>query len=147
MKHIGLTILITFFSIIAFAQNWSTLDFKTTLEKHLQAISTRNIEMIKATVADSVLLIFPDGELLKSKQKFVDFHIDWFKDKNWKMTTEILRIKEEKQLAHGLVKYQLTNYNADGTIKSQSNTYLLLIFEKQKEGWKLIHDQNTKITM
>jgi ketosteroid isomerase-like protein len=129
-----------------YAQNWKELDFKTTLEKHVNSISTKNIDVINATVADSVLLIFPDGEILKSKQKFVALHLDWFKDPNWKMTTEILQIKEDKTLAHGLVKYQLTNYNTDGSTKSIANTYLLLIFEKQKEGWKLIHDQNTKTT-
>jgi ketosteroid isomerase-like protein len=117
-----------------------------TLEKHLNAVSTKNIDVIEATVADSVTLIYPDGEVLKSKQKFVDFHKDWFKDTAWKMTTEILKAGEGGTLSYGLIKYQYTKLNSDGSVKSQSDAYLLLIFEKQKNGWKLVHDQNTRIT-
>ena len=146
MKRISLvTFAMTLLSIAAFGQKKT--EFRATLEKHLNAVAAKNINDIKATVADSVTLIFPDGDVLKSKQKFVDFHKDWFKDSTWKMTTEILKTTESNTLSYGLVKYQLSRFNADGSVKSQSNTYLLLIFEKQKTGWKLLHDQNTKITL
>lgn len=146
MKNFFIIALI-FISHYCFSQDWNRLSFNETLQKHLDAISQKNLDVIKATVADSVTLIFPDGEVLRSKQKFVEFHINWFKDPAWKMTTEILRVQEDGQLAYGLVKYKLINYNKDGSTKSQSTTYLVLVFEKQKSGWKLVHDQNTKITM
>jgi ketosteroid isomerase-like protein len=133
------------FGITAFGQKKT--DFRATLEKHLGAVAAKNIDVIAATVADSVTLIFPDGEVLQSKQKFIDFHKDWFKDTAWKMTTEILKATEGGALSYGLIKYQYTKLNGDGSIKTQSNAYLMLIFEKQKDGWKLIHDQNTKITL
>lgn len=146
MKRVSLlAFTMVLFGMAAFGQKKT--DFRATLEKHLGAVAAKNIDIIAATVADSVTLIFPGGEVLQSKQKFVDFHKEWFKDTAWKMTTEILKTTEGGTLSYGLVKYQYTNLNSDGTVKSQSNAYLLLIFEKQKDGWKLIHDQNTKITL
>lgn len=146
MKHF-FSILFLLFSIPNFAQQKVTADFKTTLSNHLKSISDKDLKGIEATVSDSVTLIFPDGEVLKSKKKFVEFHINWFKDLNWEMKTRILQLREEPQLAYALVEYQLTNYTDAHQIKSRSTTLLLLIFEKQNEVWKLIHDQNTKITM
>ena len=128
------------------AQKQNTTDFTTTLHTHLKSITDKDLKGIESTVADSVTLIFPNGEVLKSKKKFVDFHFDWFKDPNWEMVTEVLQTKESSSLAYALVKYQLTSYTDQHQLKSKSTTYLLLIFEKQKTDWKLIHDQNTKIS-
>ena len=132
---------------IAFAQPNAGLDFKSTLQKHLNAITNRNLNGIAATVSDSVTLIFPDGELLQSKEKFVAFHKNWFDDKLWKMTILSVSTKESSTLSHALVKYHYIETNNDKTIKSESHTYLLLIFSKEKSGWRLLHDQNTKITL
>jgi hypothetical protein len=78
------------------AKDWSKLDFKATLEKHVNGISTKNIDIIRP--------------LLQA------------------MSTQILQAKVDKTVAYGFVKYQLNNYNADRSLKSQSVTYLLLIF-------------------
>jgi hypothetical protein len=53
------------FGITAFGQKKT--DFRATLEKHLNAVAAKNIDVIAATVADSVTLIFPDGEVLQVK--------------------------------------------------------------------------------
>lgn len=127
------------------AQGHGENNFKTILSKHLKAISERNLDDIISTIADSVTLIFPDGEMLTSKQSFIDFHKEWFKDPTWKMTTTTLSTSEGKELSYGLVKYRFTKGSADGATQSQSDTYLLLVFKRQKNGWKLIHDQNTRI--
>lgn len=145
MNYFFSILVLTVLSINGFAQKKNSADFRSTLDYHLKSISGRDLKGIDATVADSVTLIFPDGDLLKTKKNFLEFHINWFKDMNWEMSTQVLQSKEELQLAYALVKYQLTGYTEDHKIKSKSTTYLLLIFEKQKEGWKLIHDQNTKV--
>jgi ketosteroid isomerase-like protein len=119
--------------------------FRSILIKHLNAIDQKNLADIEATVADSVTLILPNGEVLKSKKSFVDLHREWFKE-NWKMATETISVRESSTLAHALVKYHYKEWDADQKLKSESNTYLLLIFEKGKDGWKLVHDQNTKIS-
>jgi ketosteroid isomerase-like protein len=144
-KLIAIGIVCLLNSVHLSAQKKDGDDFKAVLSKHLNAVSDRNLTDLAATVADSVTLIFPDGEVLKSKQRFVEFHKEWFKDVRWYMTTEVLSATESKTLSYSLIKYHFTKFNEDGTMKSQSDTYLLLIFRKQKNGWKLIHDQNTRI--
>lgn len=139
----GLLCMVT--TLCASAQASDRNAFKAVLAKHLHAITERNLPNIAATVADSVTLIFPDGEVLKSRQKFIAFHEEWFKDTTWKMTTEVVRVTESKTLAYALVKYRYEKQNENGTAPSSSETYLLLIFEKQTGGWKLLHDQNTRI--
>jgi len=121
-----------------------TATFRSTLIKHLDAITQKNLADIAATVADSITLIFPNGEVLKSKQRFVDFHREWFKE-NWKMATETISVSESPTLANALIKYHYREWDANQKLKSESDTYLLLIFRKEKDGWKLFHDQNTKI--
>lgn len=145
MNYFYSLLLFFLFSINNFAQQKNGADFKLILDRHLKSISGKDLRGMEETVSDSVVLIFPDGELLKSKKKFMEFHINWFKDPNWEMKTQVIQLREDARLAYAFVQYQLTNYTEAHQIKSKSNTYLLLIFEKQKEGWKLIHDQNTKI--
>jgi hypothetical protein len=43
-----------------------------------------------------------------------------------------------------LLKYRYTEKDSVGNGTSNDN-YLVLIFRNSKEGWKLIHDQNTRI--
>ena len=140
-----LLVLLFTFSNKAISQQQQS--FLTVLNEHLNAISSRNLPVISATVADSVTLIFPDGEVLKSKRKFLEMHQDWFKDSLWKMTTHVLNTMESKSLAYASVKYRYARLKPDGTESavSVSDTYLVLIFKKEKNDWKLIHDQNTKI--
>lgn len=122
-------------------------NFEAILKKHLDAIVNRDINGIAATVDDNVLLIFPDGDTISTKEKFIAFHKDWFKDSLWKMTTSIQKTVKTESLCYALVKYQITKYKPDATIASQSNTFLLLIFKKEKQNWLLIHDQNTKLSL
>jgi len=144
MKNIVIIIIACLFTTTVHGQ--SKYSFAGVLSKHLNAITHKDLAGIEATVGDSVLLIFPDGSVLKSKAKFVDMHKDWFKDSLWTMSPKILNTKETATLAYANVKYEDTTRKHDGSIASVSHTFLLLIFEKQKDGWKLIHDQNTKIT-
>ena len=144
MKEIALILLASLSVISSFCQSKSS--FADVLPTHLKAITHKDLDGIKATVADSVLLIFPDGTALKSKTKFVEMHRNWFKDSLWKMSVKVLNTKETETLAYANVKYGYTTSKPDGSVASVSHTFLLLIFEKQKDGWKLIHDQNTTIT-
>lgn len=129
----------------SYSQKNSKLTFVKTLENHLNSIRNRDLNGLEITIADDVTLLFPDGEILKTKEKFVAFHKDWFQNTLWEMQHEVINVKESKNLSFALVKYQYKKLNEDGTVLATTNSYLLLIFEKQKNEWKLIHDQNTKI--
>jgi ketosteroid isomerase-like protein len=119
-------------------------DFKTTIVSHVHALEEKNLADLAATVDDSVTLIFPDGVMYKTMEKYLQFHNAWFK-KGWELSPEILHTDEGPNLAYALVKYKYSRYNPDKSEKSISNTYLLLIFKKRKDLWLLVHEQNTKI--
>jgi len=145
IKLLLIFVVILFSVVNAAAQLTEYPDFKICLEKHLRAIERRFLDGIRATVSDSVTLIFPNGEVLKSKQSFMDFHKEWFADPTWDISFNVLSVVETDELAYAFVKYRSERQNADGAPKSHSQAYLLLIFEKEDDVWKLVHDQNTSI--
>lgn len=119
--------------------------FKPTLEKHLTAIKSRNLEELLSTVSDSVTLILPDGERLDSKSSFSELHRSWFADPDWTIEMVPLKIIEARDLGCALVKYNYSELNSLGMEVSTRHTYLQLVFKNEKQGWKLVHDQNTRI--
>lgn len=120
-------------------------DYNATLKIHLEAIQNRDLNAILETVHDSVTLIFPDGQLLKSKEKFADFHRDWFADKKWSMNPVVLKTNQSDSLSYSLIRYQYNDLDSLGNAINPRSTYLMLTFKLESNGWKLIHDQNTRI--
>lgn len=119
--------------------------FLSTLEIHLNAISSSNMEMLKPTVAEEVIMIGPDGATYEGKGAFIDLHKNWVSTNNWKWEGEILKTTYNDSLGYGLVKYRYTEMDSAGNESYQSNAYLALIFKNMQSGWQLIHDQNTGI--
>ena len=147
MKNILITFLLVFclFNCTTQHEKTQVLEFKTTLEQHLASIQSRDLKKLASTISDSVMLIFPDGTLLRSKSEFLNFHTSWFADSAWEVKPSILRVEESEELSYALIKYQYTElHSAGGEISTRSN-YLQLIFKKYPQGWLLIHDQNTGI--
>lgn len=142
MKKIGsfIILLLAFQPVIG--QDFS--EFEKTLRKHLAAIEEKNITDISATVSDSVTLIFPDGSMLKSKEKFMEFHKKWFGDPSWKMAIQVVSAENSDSLGYALIKYRYEK-SKENEIQSVHHTYLLLIFKKIKGKWLLWHDQNTQM--
>ena len=99
---------------------------------------------LMASVDDSLSTIFPDGEIMYSKEKYRIFNEAWFK-KDWKITTQVVSTDVKNNLAYSIVKYKYTKFNPDKSARSASNIYLLLIFKKRNDQWVLVHNQHTKI--
>jgi ketosteroid isomerase-like protein len=119
------------------------LSFSETVSKHIDAIQNRKLSELLSTVDDRVILILPDGSLMKSKKEYEQLHIDWFADKGWKMEMTIMEKEENNELGHVLVKYK---YTEEGNPPAVRYTYLSMIFKKKSGNWLLVHDQNTRIT-
>ena len=110
----------------------------------LKGLEQKNMTALMASVDDSLSTIFPDGEIMYSKEKYRIFNEAWFK-KDWKITTEVVSTDVKNNLAYSIVKYKYTKFNPDKSARSASNIYLLLIFEKRNDQWVLVHNQHTKI--
>jgi ketosteroid isomerase-like protein len=115
------------------------------LAVHLNAIVTANLEQLEPTVADSVTLIFPDGQKMNSKADFMQLHESWFKETNWQWKPTFLKSHNSDSLGYALIQYQYSELDTTGIAKFTNDNYLVLIFKNSRKGWQLIHDQNTRI--
>jgi ketosteroid isomerase-like protein len=118
--------------------------FDSAVSIHLRAIATANLEALDPTVGDSVTMISPFGDRTTTKAQFMDLHKFWFSQTNWTWTPTILEKKHSGSQGYTLLKYHYTETDSTGNTRADDN-YLVLIFRNSKDGWKLIHDQNTKI--
>ena len=121
--------------------------FRTALDAHLAAISTRNLDALLPTITDgkNLPMISPSGYKFDTRQQFVDFHRQWFAaDDKGKLDFEVVQVIETPKLAHALVKYRYTSTGKDGKIQSKDN-WLALTFALENKSWRLVFDQNTAI--
>jgi len=120
-------------------------DYDATLKSHLDAIQNHDLPALLSTVHDSVTLIFPNGQRLKSKKEFSAFHQNWFNDSTWTLRPAILKTIKSDSVSYSLIQYQYNDIDSMGTRINPRSNYLLLVFKQGTDGWKLVHDQNTRI--
>ncbi|MGH4118025.1 YybH family protein [Clostridium sp.] len=119
------------------------MDFKNTLELHLDSMRSKDLNKFISTVKlEDIILIMPNGTLIREKEEFIELHKNWFADNDWDLNYKIINIEESIEIAYALVIIDYKDCDAEGNI-IKMNYYLNLIFRKQDEKWLLIHDQNT----
>ncbi|MBX2877800.1 MAG: nuclear transport factor 2 family protein [Saprospiraceae bacterium] len=66
--------------------------FTATLEKHLQAVSSKDLVNLGSTMSpdNKMQLILPGSEIIHSADSFLLFHKNWFQDTSWTFETKIL---------------------------------------------------------
>ncbi len=118
-------------------------DFRDALDAHLAAVAAKDVDAFAQTLtaSEDLLLIFPDGQLIGSTEGVAAFHTEWFADANWRMTPEIVKLMEGADMSSALIRYDYRD-TPEGEPRS---SWLLLIFQLEAGGWRLIHDQNTRI--
>lgn len=119
------------------------MTFKETLKLHLQSVENRDLETLVSTMpakGGETVLILPNGSMNTSRDHFVEGHRDWFADKSWTQTFEILNTIETAEMAVATVRYVYKEGD-----KNPLNALLGLVFQKIDDKWVLVHDQNTRI--
>ncbi|MEO9461206.1 MAG: nuclear transport factor 2 family protein [Marinomonas sp.] len=118
-------------------------DFQTAVEHHLETVETRDFEGFRDTLTrtDDLYVIFPGGTALESTAEVLDFHKNWFEDREWVFDTEVEKVIEGTTQSTALVKYSFKD-TADGPPRF---AWLVLTFQLENNEWRLIHDQNTRI--
>jgi ketosteroid isomerase-like protein len=116
-----------------------TPSFDTALQAHFDAIQSRDLDAFKATVTQEpeLTLIFPDGEILTTREAVIDLHREWFADKGWTWDPEVVATTVGSDLAYALVRYTYTDDSA------QRQNWLSLVFRLEDGVWRLVRDQNT----
>lgn len=121
-----------------------TANFEETLELHLAAITDRNLAGLESTLTetDDLMVIFPGGTTLDTTAAVVEFHRQWFADSAWVMEPEVIKIIEGSDQSTALIRYQYRD-DPEGDPRS---AWLVLVFQIENGQWRLIHDQNTRIS-
>ena len=117
--------------------------FKEALKTYLKALEGRDIDtLLKFLPAEGgeVVLILPDGSMDKSRDKFVEGHIEWFKDDKWTQTGRVINTIESGEMAVATVKYVYDDGSGE-----VMDALLGMVFRKTDSGWLLVHDQNTPV--
>ncbi len=128
----------------AYAQTAPSSGFKATVERHLHAVQARDLETLKTTLTtgDTLTLILPNGAVIEDPQTFATLHEEWFADTTWSIAFEPLRFIETEALGTAFLRTTIE----DDTPASGRQAYLTLIFAKEEAGWRLVFDQNTRIS-
>jgi len=119
-----------------------------TLEKHLQAVTDRNIPVLLSTMSPTgeMQLILPSTEIITGVAGFMEFHESWFADTTtvWSFETKILNAKVGKELAFAVVEIIYREPERDG--KPYFNRQIVS-YALQKEGkqWFVLKDHCTSI--
>ena len=119
-------------------------DFQKALDVHIAALIGKRTDAYADTLtkADDLHLIFPDGKSIATTEGVIDFHEDWFEDDAWRFELDLVKIEEGADMAFALFK---TRYR-DNEESAPRDGWLSLIFRLEQGKWRLIHDQNTRIT-
>jgi uncharacterized protein (TIGR02246 family) len=118
------------------------LSFSEAVDRHLAAVTARDLDAYLATVHDDVSLVLPNGRLLEGREAVAEFHRDWFGDPDWSWTLSPIRTAATENA--GVALFAVDYRDLDATGRPYQMTYSLsLTFTKTGDRWLLLHDQNT----
>lgn len=119
--------------------------FADALQKHLDAVSARDLPALESTLTSGadLELYLPTGKRSTTRKEFVDFHRTWFAEKGWTMRFTPISSHVGRDLAVATVRTRYED-QVDGK-PYWSENWLTLTFGLEPDGWRLVHDQNTRI--
>ena len=124
----------------------SSVLFLTTMEKHLESVSSRDLETLKSTLSPEgkMQLILPDSEIMNTSESFIKFHEEWFLDTTWTYKAKILNteIGEKLGIAIAEILYKEPNRNGKPYFNRMIVSYAL---EKVNGQWYIIKDHASSI--
>ena len=103
--------------------------FDAVLDTHFAAITARDLDAYLATITngETLPLIFPDGEMMSTRQEVADFLKMWFAMPDWRMESELVSKVVGSDLATAIFK---TGYR--DTLDGEARySYLALTFQLQ----------------
>lgn len=120
--------------------------FTAALEKHLQAVSSKDLVSLESTMSpdNKMQLILPGSEIIHSADSFLRFHETWFQDTSWTFETKILSTEVGSQfgLAVADVMYREPERNGVPYFNHMIVTYGL---QKVEDQWYIIMDHASSI--
>ena len=125
----------------------STPPLRPAVETHLEAVRTRNLDALLATLTDGreLRMIAPNGFQSTTRAQYVSFHRQWFASNDaGRFDPEIVHIVESPRLGHALIKLRYRATAPTGAVQDVVS-WLALTFALEDGGWRLVFDQSTLI--
>src|SRR5688500_6187249 len=92
------------------------MTFRETLNKHIAAITSRDIEALVETLPqDELVLVMSNGKVVRAVREFVEAHRDWFAMPNWLLHFEPVEFHESVDLGVAIFKLDYTDLRPDGS--------------------------------
>ena len=117
-----------------------TEDFTTAVERHLRAVTERNLDDYLATVHDDVSVVLLNGRTIEGRRAVGDFHRDWFADPDW--SWRLTPLTSSAGTGEALFAVEYHDLDQHGT-PYELRYLLALTFTRRDGTWLLLHDENT----
>jgi ketosteroid isomerase-like protein len=118
-------------------------DFDAALQRHFDAISSRDLAAFKShlTRGDTLYTIVQNGHAFTTPAETLEIHEQWFQDPDWSWEGSVVHTVVGEDMAMALVRYQ---YRPKPEAEPFS-TWLVYVFRLEDGQWRIVHDQNTAV--
>jgi len=119
-------------------------NFRSALERHLQAIVDKDIKAFSEFLhpKHESVLILPKGVMVKGYDDILQWHTDWFNDPDWHMEINIMDAFCVEDMGYSLMSITYNDLDKDKV--HYMMLYLLSIVLVKIDGkWILARNQNT----
>jgi ketosteroid isomerase-like protein len=125
----------------------NTATFDTALNTHLVAIEKRDWAAFESTLteSDTLTFILPNGRFSKSSTDFKKSTQAWLADRDWSWSYQILSKTSNGSTGVAVLDVKYADKDEAG-VEYKIHYLLSLVFNKERGGWRLIHDQNTLVS-
>jgi len=128
------------------AQNRPGLTVKETFDVYIKAIQKSDLKGLFTAVTDNDKFFFltSGGRLIDSRQGYYKFHEDWFAEKDWSISFELVEAVEGQDYGYTNAIYRYQGKMPDGKAYFL-DSYFTLIFNREDGMWKAVVDVCTPI--
>ena len=124
----------------------STAMFIATLNKHLNAVSTRDLSKLESTMHPNGKMqqILPASEIINGVDDFIEYHREWFRDSTWTFETKILNTEVGSTFGMAITEIVYREPERDG--RPYFNRMIVSYdLEKVNGNWYIIKDHASSI--
>ena len=122
------------------------LGFQGVISDHLNAIATKNMDMLKKTVPDSGAfnLIVPTGKMMSSVEQFLAGYEAMFKDTESSFTSEVINSDYTSEFGTAVVYSTLEDPDRDGAPYFHKMLFTYNV-KKIDGSWKIVSSHATTV--
>ena len=121
------------------------MEFKEAINQFCTAISSKNLSKLKEfiPVSGDLTAILSDGAVIDSSQEYLEFHKEWFAEKDWTITFDPVFTEESSEMGYAIIETEYFDKEEDGS-PFAIEILKTVIMRKQENGWSIVHSQQTE---